>query len=370
MFLPSDWSPKAWYVPLDEIDSVFSGFFSTGGSWADIWVANSPLDVLSDADLFDQIYRKTLFGRLDGKIASVRLLLESGQSQEVLSARFADPEDPMRKNLASLSESARRRIFLRPKVTEEEVFSVFTQTAGFCAVGGKLEPARKPLVFYRLSDPAHSGDRSWVLASPMRDGGMFNDCWQKIQRVFARTRFTSVSDLLSPQQESTSIEQSAVVVTRPREVRLLLVVGLSEEVGFCRVEWPELVPVDGAVRSYYEGVLKSKDGRLLYHVFLVRSSDMGNADAAVAAMAGLMQFSPDYVLLLGIAGGPKEKVKKLGTVVYGKSYEAYEYAKRERDASGAETNLLRPRPFAAGEKLKRMADDRQGWRYLFTASEQ
>jgi nucleoside phosphorylase len=349
-------------VRLQDLDTVFRGFFSGGAQWAEIWAANTPLDVLRSREEFGRVYRDTIFGHLDGKISYVKLLLAS-EAYDGMVDDLRDERSTLRENVTSLSVSARRRLLVRRRTDADDLGAAAGEIFGFCATMGNLDRGghlqQCPLLFYRLSDVAHPDrDRNWVLASPIMDGGAFSGEGERarITRFFRGDGgFVSVATLLGA-GDGEEEPLRLLALHHPVEVRLLLVAALAEEAQHFSKEWEELRHVSDGPTEYYEGVVSSNDGNKLYHVFLIWASEMGSVDAAVVTTEGLREFRPDYVVLVGIAGGRAARVRERGNVVYGQTYEAYEYAKKETLCGILDINRPKPRAFGAGERLLRMAN--------------
>lgn len=329
MFLPRKWASNAWYASLDELGSVFSGYFSTRGRNAEIWTFNTALDVFRDSERFRSVYIETLFGRLEKKISAVKLIL----AQDIYDDFRHDAATEgtlLRANLLALNEAcggALNRLFIRSKgdVDSSALKDLRKDdVVGFCAVGGQLSYPDFPLFFYRLDDAFHRGARLPILvASLLRDDAGF----EPLRTAFIETyreqnRFQSVADDLG--LGCAASEQ----LTGPKDVRVLIVVALREELGpIIREVFPELKPVGIGSPEYFEGTIRS-DSKVTYHIFAVWCRRMGNVHSAIVTTAGCIEFNPDYVVLLGLAGGRRgNKIRNLGDVVYGTEYIAYEYEK-------------------------------------------
>jgi nucleoside phosphorylase len=105
-------------------------------------------------------------------------------------------------------------------------------------------------------------------------------------------------------------------------------------------------------RVFYHSVLKADDGSDK-SVILLPLSAMGNTSAAVAATQAIDVWNPAAIVLTGIAGGIKLRVKgSLGDVIVAEQIVAYEPGKLTPGG-------LRPRPdvYRTGQRMLTMARD-------------
>jgi tetratricopeptide (TPR) repeat protein/nucleoside phosphorylase len=92
---------------------------------------------------------------------------------------------------------------------------------------------------------------------------------------------------------------------------------------------------------YYRGKVRSERARRDYHVVLTCVGREGNPPTAAAVQEVLHRFSPQAVLLVGIAAGLKHKVR-IGDVVFSERVVAYESAAETRSPDGSAHSEPRP----------------------------
>ena len=97
--------------------------------------------------------------------------------------------------------------------------------------------------------------------------------------------------------------------------------------------------------TYYRGQVSIPGTDRFYEVVVAGQLTMGNIDAGITTTKTLERWKPRYVLLVGIAGGVKGKVK-LGDVVVAEFVNYYEQAKVMENESE-----VRPRQYPAGGVL-------------------
>ncbi len=346
MFVEEKLIAQAWYVPLHDLDEALNGFFASGGYWSELWLANASLEVLKSPDLFEKIYKNTIFGRLADKISKVKLLVRNENYSHLVDS-IGNKRSEIRRNFNKLDPASLSRIFIRQMESKDE--ALFKDTVGFCAPSGKLNKQMSPLAFYRLDDPAHHDHkRHWVLASKMNHEGMFADKTADIEECFGKS-FQSIAEKLYGKISEDWRRNFYVSLTPRQEIRLLRVVALPSEMEAVGAIWPELHPRDS---SYFEGVIMAPNER--YHVFLIRPAEIWSVNAAINTTAAISEFRPDYVILLGIAGGREGKPCYLGDVLYSTSGFAYEYQTLKwDDSANAVKPDRKPRKINVGSNLLR-----------------
>lgn len=357
MFIKENLVPQSWYGRLDDLDDVLNGFFANGGAWSELWVANASLEVLENPKRFEKIYTTTIFGTLKHKISEVKLLMKKDEYDRMCTS-IRDMNSDISRNLKLLHSKYLPRIFVGVMDVNDATLGNVKHMVGFCAPFGQLKPSPTPLAFYRLDDIAHpTQGREWVLASPMNDG-MFADKKEFIEASFDSSKFSSVPKLRAKPKISNSWRKCFYEKGRPRkEIRLLVVVALEKEFGaFCEI-WPGLEKSGHG--DYHEEVIVS-NGDERYHIFLIKPAEMGSVDAATCAAPAIWQLKPDYVILIGFAGGNRATIKERGNVVYSNSGLAYEYQKWKGNPPpqwlGHPEPIDRSRSFKMGDDLLRWVD--------------
>jgi len=100
------------------------------------------------------------------------------------------------------------------------------------------------------------------------------------------------------------------------------------------------------------GSLSVIEGKLSgYNVVLLKTSSLGSVCSALAAADLVTQYQPRHLVLLGIAAGIPDEVKR-GDVVVADPIIGYEYSKVYDDSTDIE-----PRPYRNANKLVRFYDD-------------
>ena len=86
--------------------------------------------------------------------------------------------------------------------------------------------------------------------------------------------------------------------------------------------------------TYYRATIPAPSQGGTYEVVVTMLNDMGNVEATQHATRVIQALAPDYVLMVGIAGGVRGKVK-LGDVIVGKQVLYYELSKVTPDGYDA-----------------------------------
>lgn len=116
-------------------------------------------------------------------------------------------------------------------------------------------------------------------------------------------------------------------------VDFLIITALKEErdAVLNLLDSPRKIQRDGAPTYHIASVpAYAQDGS--YEVAVTMLNDMGNVEAAQHATRALHDLTPDYVLMVGIAGGVRGKVK-LGDIIVARQVWYYEPAKVNSDSS-------------------------------------
>jgi nucleoside phosphorylase len=116
---------------------------------------------------------------------------------------------------------------------------------------------------------------------------------------------------------------------------------VEREAFVCRLEDVEKIQFDDEPLTFYAGNVATTGETGCFRVIVVQLVDMGNADAGIAATRVIQRWKPHNVLMVGIAGGVREKVN-LGDVVV--SQYAYYYEPGKLTPDGDE---LRGRQFTS-----------------------
>lgn len=139
----------------------------------------------------------------------------------------------------------------------------------------------------------------------------------------------------------------------PKTIDFLIVTALEEERDAVISVFPELKkvpPSDDDVRIYYRCEFSFSDSNgdaCVYHLVLVPLLDMGRLQASLATTDAIKKWNPNYVILIGIAGGIQAKEISLGDVLISSRIVDYELQKVKSDGD----DEIRYRPHEANPRL-------------------
>jgi len=121
------------------------------------------------------------------------------------------------------------------------------------------------------------------------------------------------------------MNQPLVQIETP--IDFLIITALKEErdAVLKLLESPRKIQRDG-VSTYYIASVTAYAQNGSYEVAVTMLNDMGNVEAAQHTTRALQELAPDYVLMVGIAGGVRGKVK-LGDIIVARQVWYYEPAK-------------------------------------------
>lgn len=106
---------------------------------------------------------------------------------------------------------------------------------------------------------------------------------------------------------------------------IVTVLGIERKAINGRLEGVKTIPGDPPdIREYYRGRLTLADGTA-YELAVVQCNQAGNSDAGQAAKDLLLQWSPNYLIMLGVAGGIPRGNLKIGDVVVATEVVVYDY---------------------------------------------
>ena len=145
-----------------------------------------------------------------------------------------------------------------------------------------------------------------------------------------------------------------------RKIDFLIITPLREELDALLCQLPdvkELVLESDDILSCYSSNLPvtSADNTIgIYSIVVTLLLGMGRVQAAIATTCGINRFQPDYVLLVGIAGGFAAAGVKLGDVLVSNQIVDYELQKHTHDGSQVRYEVYRvdPRLLTASRNLR------------------
>ena len=106
---------------------------------------------------------------------------------------------------------------------------------------------------------------------------------------------------------------------------IVTVLGIERKAINGRLEGVKTIPGDPPdIREYYRGRLTLADGTA-YELAVVQCNQAGNSDAGQAAKDLLLRWSPNYLIMLGVAGGIPRGNLKIGDVVVATEVVEYDY---------------------------------------------
>lgn len=123
------------------------------------------------------------------------------------------------------------------------------------------------------------------------------------------------------QETETGLVESAVI-----DVAFITALPLERDAILRRLDAWEVIQETFEPLTYYRGHISIPETSERYEVVLVLLLGMGNQDAAISTVKVLKRWRPATVLLVGIAGGVREKVV-LGDVVIADFVYSYEHAR-------------------------------------------
>lgn len=121
---------------------------------------------------------------------------------------------------------------------------------------------------------------------------------------------------------------SGSIVTGNRDVDILLITALREELEVLLAHFPEqeTVPSSESSQTYYLGSLKTEEEGVFYSYALTCLFQMGNSDAAIATANAIRDLQPQFVFMFGIAAGVEGRAN-LGDIIVPTEIFYYEQAK-------------------------------------------
>ncbi len=105
-----------------------------------------------------------------------------------------------------------------------------------------------------------------------------------------------------------------------------IITGLIEEFDALKKIFPPFDEDSENSRVYYRTVIPSTDGKKKYHTVITFQNQMGSFDAIGITKNFIKDWSPAYIILVGIAGSFNEKVK-LGDIIVSQQVFHYDYGK-------------------------------------------
>ena len=132
-------------------------------------------------------------------------------------------------------------------------------------------------------------------------------------------------------------------VAAMRQVDVLIITALDEEYKTIRSHLPSIDETYSSDNMLPFSFSQVTNGILSYSIATTCIFDMGNANAGVLAAGAIRELSPTYIIMFGLAGGIRGRVR-LGDVIVPTQIYYYELGKLRSDALEERPDMLPPDP--------------------------
>jgi nucleoside phosphorylase len=166
--------------------------------------------------------------------------------------------------------------------------------------------------------------------------------------------------MTKPKKDGSAVGKSQT----PIDVLIITALSVERDAVLQHLSGPEKIQFDGEPGTYHKSSLSASASDTPYSVVVTMLNQMGNVAASAHAAQAIRQFNPNYVLMVGIAGGIKGKVG-FGDIVVSEQICYYEQSKET--PSGSE---LRPQVYPSDPVLLDRAKnyENNNWHNLIKAN--